>query len=117
MSAEDDFYALVSADAGVKAEVDERIYPDALPEKCPYPAVAYSRSATEPDRLLDGSVAETRVELSVGCWAETRSAADAAAAAIAAALADTDFDAVDQVAGLDPEVGLYVATLKVETYI
>lgn len=116
MSVEDDFYDLASGTAGVSALVGDRIYPDAMPEKTAYPAVVYSRSATDEERLLDGSVASIRYELEVNCWAKTRTAADAVGDAIGAALVGTSFCQIGRTAGYDAETGLFAAMLIIDRF-
>lgn len=117
MSAETDFYALLSGSAGVTALVGTRIYPDVLPEDCIYPAIVYARSGTDPERLLDGSVAVTRIELACAAWAETRVSADAVADAVEAALLGGGFATLSRVAAADPETGLLAAQLNVDIFV
>lgn len=119
MSVESDFYALLAAHAGVSALVAARIYPQAMPERTAYPAIVFARSATDHERLLDNSIATTRYEIEVGCWAKTNTAADAVAEAVSAALRapGSDYDAIGQSAGFDPETGLHAALLVVQRYI
>ena len=84
MSVESDFYSLLSGNAGVTAQVS-RLYPDGLPEACAYPAIVFARARTEPTLRLSGQVFGDDVDLSVGCWAKTRTEADEAADAVEAA--------------------------------
>lgn len=117
MSVESDFYALLSGAAGVTTLVSTRIYPDAMPEDVAYPAVVFSRSTTEIERLLDNSIATVRYELEVNCWAKTRTTADAVADAIAAALVNSQYDLMGQSAGFDAETGLFAAMQVVQRFI
>lgn len=116
MTVESDFYSLLSSAAGVTAQVAARIYPDALPEQCAYPAVVFARARTEPLVGLSGNIFGADVDLAVGCWAKTRTAADAAAAAIEAAIAGTAFVRAGRDAAFDPDAGLYAAQLTVTTF-
>lgn len=116
MTVESDFYTLLSGNAGVIAVVGARIYPDSLPEKCAYPAVVFSRTRTETLRTLAGVSVGADVDLTVQCWAETRTAADAAALAVAAALSGTDFETPGPEAAADPETGLLASLLVVSTF-
>lgn len=116
MSVEADFYTLLSGNAGVVAQVSTRLYPDALPEECAYPALVFARTRTEPTVGLSGQVFGADVDLSVGCWAKTRTAADAAAAAVEAALPGSAFTRVAREAGMDPETGLLATILTVTTF-
>lgn len=114
MSVSDDLFALLSTAAGVTALVGQRIYPDALPEKAAYPAIVYAAATPEIERLLDGTIATQRVELSLGCWAPTRTAADAVGDAVTDALAGTAFYLQRRDAAFDPETGLFAALLAAD---
>lgn len=116
MSAETDFYTLLSGNAGVVAQVSTRLYPDALSEECAYPALVFARTRTEPLVGLSGRVFGADVDLSVGCWARTRVAADAAAGAVEAALPGTAFTRVAREAVMDPDTGLLATVLTVTTF-
>lgn len=119
MSVETDFYALLSGSAGVTALVADRIYPDAMPEKCAYPAVVFSRAGTVPVYLISGSMAAAEINLSVGCWSETRTQADQVADAVQAALAGSEFVIGRRDGAFDPETGLIATLIEVsilETY-
>lgn len=116
MSVEADFYSLLSGNAGVTAQVSTRLYPDVLPEDCAYPALVFSRSRTDPVTGLSGQVFGADVDLSVGCWAKTRTAADEAADAVEAALVGSTFARVSREAAMDPETGLLATILTVTTF-
>lgn len=115
MSVETDFYSLLSAAAGVTALVGTRIYPDALPEECDYPAAVFARARTDEVRSVSGQVFGADVDLQVGCWAETRAAADAVAVAIEALLTGTWVRTARE-AVFDPQSGLYATNLTVTTF-
>lgn len=116
MTVESDFYALLSGNAGVIAAVGTRIYPDALPEKSAYPAIAFVRSKTAPLVGVSGQEFGADVDLSVGCWAETRTAADAVALAVEAALPGSAFTRSAKDGAMDPETGLLATLLTVTTF-
>ena len=118
MSVESDFYTLLSGNSGVTALVGTRIYPDELPEECDYPAVVFARTRTDevPYRTVSGQTMGADVDLAVSCWAETRTAADAVAVAIEAALSGTAFYRADRAAAADPETGLKATVLPVTTF-
>lgn len=116
MTVESDFYALLSANAGVTAQVSTRLYPDSLPEECAYPAIVFARASTDPLIGLSGQVFGADVALSVGCWAKTRTAADLAAVAVEAALVNSAFTRIARDAVMDPETGLLATILTVTTF-
>lgn len=116
MSAETDLYALLSGAAGVTALVAARIYPDVLPEECAYPAIVFARASTAPILGIGGQVFGEDIGLLIGCWAETRSAADAVAAAVEAALTGGVFTRGGREAGFDPDTGLYVSNISAEHF-
>lgn len=116
MAAEDALYTLLSGAAGVTALVSTRIYPDVLPEECAYPAIAFARLTTEPILGIGNQVFGTDVGLTIACWAQTRTRADAVAAAVEAALAGSAFLMRGREAAYDPETGLYAAQIAAEHF-
>ena len=116
MSVESDLYTLLSGNAGITALVSTRIYPDVLPEECAYPAIAFSRARTEPLVGVSGQVFGADVDVSVGCWAETRTAADAVADAVETACAGGAFSRAGREAAVDPETGLFAAVVSLTTF-
>lgn len=112
MSAKTDFFALISVNAGVIAQVAARIYPDALPEKCTYPAIVFSARITPILSISNTKLAED-IEIPCACWAETRTAADAGADAVDAALAGSKFHISGREDAYDPETALYATALTV----
>jgi hypothetical protein len=117
MTVETDFYALLTGSAGMTALVAQRIYPDILPEKAAWPAIVFARQATEHDRLIDGTIAATRVELSVQVWAETRTSAAAVSDAIEAALVGSEYMVLARADAADPETGLLGCLLAIDRFI
>lgn len=113
MSAESDLYATLSAYAPLTAIVGARIYPDAMPEEGAYPAVVYVRTATEPIATIHGGMAGEFATLQIGCWGNTRAAADAAAEAVIDALLVAGEVFSGRSAGFDPETGLYATTIDI----
>jgi hypothetical protein len=116
VTVESDFYTLLSGNAGVTALVSTRLYPDALPEECAYPAIVFARTRTEPYLGISGQAFGADVDLSVGCWAQTRTAADAAAVAVEAVLAGSTFNRIGREAVMDPDTGLLATILTVTTF-
>lgn len=115
MSVESDFYSLLSNASGVTALVSTRIYPDALPEEHAYPAIVFARTRTDEVRSISGQVFGADVDLAVGCWATTRTTADAVAVAVEALLTGTFVRAARE-AAFDPETGLFASILTVSTF-
>ncbi len=117
MAAESTLYAMLSAHAGLAALVGSgdaaRIYPDALPEDCDYPAVVFSRASTEPIATIHGAVHGAFVTLAISAWGESRSSADAVADAIESALNAGGEIPQTRASAYDPEVGLYATSLDV----
>jgi len=114
MSAETQLYAALSAYAGLSALVSTRIYPDVLPERAAYPAVVFSRERTVPIRSISNHYFGADVAMQIGCWAASRSAADAVAVAVAAALTAAGLAEQGRTAGYDPETDLYATVLELE---
>lgn len=114
MSAETSLNSLLSGNAGVTALVSTRIYPDVLPEECAYPALVFARAGTEPIMTIHGARRGAFVDLSIACWARTRSSADAVAAAVIAAIVTTGDAPSGPEAGYDPDTGLYASTVGVQ---
>lgn len=114
MIAENSLYSLLSAATGVTALVADRLYPDAMPEGCAYPAVVFSRTGTEPIPSISGQNFGGTVTLSIGCWAKTRTDVDAVALAISTAVAGTAFSQTGRDAGFDNETGLFATILTLE---
>ena len=116
MSAESSLYSLLSGNGGVTALVSTRIYPDAMPEKTTYPAIVFARIGTEPLVLVHGASGYADMEFSIGCWGETRAAADAVASAVQTACATSTFSITGREAGFDPETGLVATTLSATVF-
>ncbi len=116
MAAEASLYSLLTGTAGVTALVSTRIYPDLLPENCAYPAIVFARSNTDPLIGISGQVFGTDIELSIGCWAATRTSADAVASAVEAAIAGSDFYRVTRSAVADPDSGLLGTNVTVTLF-
>lgn len=116
MSAESSLYTLLSGSGAVTAQVSTRIYPDAMPEKTVYPAIVFARSGTEPLILVHGASGYADVAFSIGCWGETRAAADAVASAVQTACASSAFSITGREAGFDPETGLIATILSATVF-
>lgn len=116
MAAEDALYTLLSGAAGVTALVATRIYPDVLPEECAYPAIAFARLTTDPILGIGNQLFGSDVGLTIACWAQTRTGADAVAAVVEAALTGGAFLLRGREAAYDPETGLYASQLAAEYF-
>lgn len=116
MSSETDFRALLAAHAPLTALVGTRIALNAVPEQSALPLVVYAVSHTR-TLGLDGSLLADQCSISVQCWADTGTQADAVADAVVAAVATA---AVGQAAVLDrsttfdAEMGLDATEMTVE---
>lgn len=107
MSAESDLHGWLSGHAALTALVGTRIYPDAMPEAGAYPAVVFSRVATEPILTIGSLVAGEFVTFAIGCWARSRTDVDAVAVAVIGALVASGEVPTGRIGGFDPETGLY----------
>lgn len=116
MSAETSLYAALSGHAGLTALVSDRIWPDVIPEARTLPGVVFARAATEPIVAMDGSVLAEVAELSIGCWATQRQAADACADQVVAAIAAAGFQFIGRGGGFDDKAQLYVTDITVKRF-
>lgn len=114
MSAETDIFAILSATSPVTDIVSSRIYPDAIPEKQPLPAVVMSRNGGERFFGLDNSIHAERVRMRIVCWADTRGVADQVSAAIGAALLAAGYQPEIEDAAIDAEVGSYAGIVETD---
>ena len=117
MSAETLLRAGLVAHAPLLALVAQRIYPDAIPEDQPLPAVVYVRSNTERIRSTSGRSFGEWVDVSVQCWAETRSIADAVADAVIAAVDAMEQDVTDRSAMADLDIGIHGVSLAIRMLV
>lgn len=117
MSAETLLRDVLAASAELAAVVGTRVYPDAMPEESPYPAVVYTRTGTEPIVTIDGTVHGAFVQLQVAAWATTRTAADDAADAVEIALQSGGDIPTARQGGFDPDTGLFAASMSVTLVI
>lgn len=86
MSAQQTVYSALAAAGAVTALIGPRLYPDEAPENTDLPLVIHQATLLQPETDLAGTVLARAVTLSVTCWAETRSAANALAEACCSAL-------------------------------
>jgi len=112
MSSESELYSALSGRAGLTALVGTRIDPDAIPEGSALPAVVYQRSSTSPVTTIGSVTVAEDVRFAITAWAETRTAADAVADQIDAAVAAAGNPSADRSSGYDPECGLYACTIE-----
>jgi len=86
MSFNADFYAWLTAQAGVTALCGSRIYPVRLAQGADFPCVRFERDANGGVADFDGQSNTTRTDLQTDCIAETLDAATALADALRSAL-------------------------------
>jgi hypothetical protein len=110
MSAATDLQALLLATSAVTALCSTRISADRMEQAAATPFIVYTGTA-EPQRSLDGTIHGTRTVFEIQCWASTRAAADALAAAVMAALDASTSIAPARPAGIDGELDLEAALL------
>lgn len=114
MSAESELYAALGGSAGLAALVSGRIWPDAIPEAEPLPAVVYTRASTNPITTIGGQVVAEEVRFALSAWSKTRTEAEAVADQVAAALVLAGNPYADRASGYDPETGLFAATVETD---
>lgn len=117
MSAESVLYGWLSGHAALTELVSTRIYPDVIAQGEALPAVAYTRSGTEPVSVIHGAAAAEFVTLQIQCWAATRTAADAVADAVQAALAANGEDRLARGTLFDEETGSFGTALDVRLLV
>ena len=117
MTAEEQLYAALSGRAGLTALVGLRIYPDALPENAPLPAVVFVRASTNPTYTIGGVLVAEDVRLAITGWAETRAEVEPVGDQIRLALEATGNQITDRSSGFDNEVGLFAVTIEFDMFI
>ncbi len=119
MAAESTLYAMLSAHAGLAALVGSgdaaRIYPDALPEDCDYPAVVYSASR-EPEYGIDDTYFGAMVTLEISSWGTTRASASGVMAQAVECLNQNGWPYSTGSSPFDPDVGLFASTISVTVF-
>jgi len=111
MSAESKIYSILAAAPAVVALVGQRIYPDLIPERVTLPYIGFERVGTDPIRTMHGTILADDCQMVVACWAATRTAAEALADAVAAAMQSAG-ELYDARGGeLDEATGRLAATL------
>lgn len=111
MSAESTLYTLLTGNPGVTALVGTRIYPDIVPEGKATPYIGYERVATDPVAVMSGPAPAAIARITLACWADTRTAADAVAAAVVAAMVNTDFTHLASGSEVDEATGRLSTTV------
>lgn len=117
MSAESELYAALSAHAPLSALVSTRIYPNALPEGCAYPAVTYTRTATEPVVTIDGISHGAFCTFDVSGWGDSPDEAIAVGEAIAGALQAAGEAPNGRQSGYDEALGLDGVVVSVTLFV
>lgn len=116
MSVETSVFSVLSAAAGVSALVEQRIYPDVLPETTVYPAVVFARTRTDPVYSIGSVYFGADVGIQVGCWGKTRTEADAVGSAVEAALRAAGMPHQGKQAGYDPDTDLFATVIDLEIF-
>jgi len=111
MSAEATTYSVLSAAAGVTGLVSTHIYPDQAAQDATMPFIVFERAGTEIVPTIHGTVALSRATMQVSCWAVTRSAAEAVAAAAQAAMVAARHLPANRDAFFSPETSAYAAVV------
>lgn len=113
MSAETALVTALAA-AGVTALVSTRVYPDARPQEDVLPSVVYQRSDTTFVTTIHGGVSLTRAQMAIGCYAETRSGAEAVADAAHTALLAAGFIPLGRKGDFEDQTSNYIVALLYE---
>jgi hypothetical protein len=114
VAAEETVLTALSGYANLVALVGQRIYPDAMPEKTLYPAVVFSRPATEPIRTIHGTVVtDAFVDISITAWGRTRTQADGVANRVIEAIQAAGETWTGRSGAYDAEMDLYASTVEV----
>jgi len=116
MTAETDLYDALDADVPLAALVGEQIYPDAVPQDKPWPAVVYQRGGTSPVMTIHGTKCGEWATFQIFCVAETRGSAEAIATAVVTALLSANFQLEDRSAGYDSNVDVHTVTVQVQYF-
>ena len=113
MSAESALYTVLSGAAGLTALVSTRIYPDAIPEDKPLPAVVYSTESSVPEACLNSSVAAEQTRFRIVGWGTTRTSAAAVGDQIVIALRAIGVPEDNRFSGFDAEVGQFADVTEI----
>lgn len=116
MSAETQLYAALSGRTELSSLVGTRIYPDAIPENSPLPAVVYVRASTNPTYTIGGQLVCEDVRMAVTVWATSRTEAEAVADQVRSAINVAGHPIVDRSSGFDNEVGLFAVTIETDWF-
>lgn len=114
MSAEASLYSALTGDTSVMLLVDDRVYPDVLPQDKALPAVAYSRIGTEYVNTIHGTSLASKATLDVFCMAERREDAEDICNAVEEVSRVADFITTGRRAEFDADQLLWAAVLTVE---
>lgn len=117
MSIESDFRALLAGNAGVTALVGANIALNAVSDSATGPAIVFSAEHAR-TLALDNTLLADQCTLSVQCWADTATQAEAVADAVTAAVATAPADAgavvLDRASVYDQDLGMDGTVLTVE---
>lgn len=93
--------------------VSGRCYPLQMPQEPTYPAIVYSRIASEPQNRLEGGASLDQVRVQIDCYATTYEGAKTLSASVRSAMESASLGATLQL-DLDlyePEVKVYRVTM------
>jgi hypothetical protein len=112
MSIEQDVYALLSNRAQIVAHVGDRIYPYAIPQGVPMPAIAYVRTGTTAVSTLDGVPNLQQARIAIAAWGTGIEQAEQVADAVVGALAAAGVPVSDRMGTYDGDLGFYGVTVE-----
>jgi len=114
MSAETELFAALRDSAAVGALINDKIYPDALPQEVALPAVVYQRTGTDKIRSIHGTTLGERSVLLLQVLGEVKVTAESIADACEAALEAANFVPTGRASGMVPDTDTRVIELTVE---
>ncbi len=86
MSLETGIYARLSGYANLVSLVSLRIYPEVLPQDCPFPAVSYHKVSETPEHAMSSEAGVRSSRIQVSSFAETYTGVKAILTQVKAAL-------------------------------
>lgn len=107
MTPEEKHHAALAAHAPLVEAIGNRIFPDVIPQDRPLPAVAYTRTDTEPFYGLDGTLRASRARIATQAWAPGKAQVESVGDGITAALALQGVAIEGRASVFDDETGLY----------
>lgn len=114
MTVEADLRTLLVGDTAVAALVVDKVSADRVEQGATRPFIVYTRTETDRQKTLDGTVVGVLVTLSLECWGDNRVQAAAVAEAAEAALELAHHTVANRDSGHDPDLDLMQAQLTVQ---